>query len=673
MQSRAPSESGTQVYGGLVIFVVALAVRLLHLYFFRSTIFFEEPIFDEIFYHEEATAIAAGNWLGHKVHFMGPLYSYFLGLLYAVSGGSRLFALIAQSVLGAGTCVLTWLVAREVFSAKAAFAAGVIASLYGVLIFYDGLLLMETLVLFLNMLSLLLLTRGMRTGRLLYVFAAGLCIGLSALGRASVLVFALGAILLVLWRFPRALKRRALAGALLAAAVLAVLAPVTVRNYGIERDLTLVSANGGLNFYIGNGPGATGTFRILTDSGVAPGDMTGRFQAEIMAGRRLTMAETSRWWYGLTLDHIEARPWLFVNNFFWKVRLFWNSYEIPQIEWYDATRVYSPVLALPLVTSMLIIPFALLGVAAGVRKWRIMPVLFLYVAAQTVAFSAFFITARYRLTVLPVLAVFAAYGVVWLFGAIWQRRFGAALLSVLVLALLFWLTGPGWLNLNMEELNKWYSMNLGLRYGATEAGVEKGVELIGAAAREFPGDPDARNYHGIVLRRAGRHGEALAEFEAAAALRPEDAVFPFQIGKTYGEMGEDSLAAEAFTRAISIAPLYEDAYKHLAFAYSRQGRYADAAAEFEKAVMMNSTDSSLRLNLGVTYGILGRTSDAIREFENAVHFDRANWKARYNLAVALVEVGRVEEARRQLEAIVGTDPGNEAARSALAELDGAVR
>ena len=37
--------------------------------------------------------------------------------------------------------------------------------------------------------------------------------------------------------------------------------PVTLRNYVIGDDLVLVSAQGGANFYIGNGPDARGTRR----------------------------------------------------------------------------------------------------------------------------------------------------------------------------------------------------------------------------------------------------------------------------------------------------------------------------------------------------------------------------------------------------------------------------
>ncbi len=48
---------------------------------------------------------------------------------------------------------------------------------------------------------------------------------------------------------------------LLVAGVLTI-APVTLRNYVASGEAVLVSDAGGFNFYIGNGPGANGTFRI---------------------------------------------------------------------------------------------------------------------------------------------------------------------------------------------------------------------------------------------------------------------------------------------------------------------------------------------------------------------------------------------------------------------------
>jgi 4-amino-4-deoxy-L-arabinose transferase-like glycosyltransferase len=128
-----------------------------HLLTFRSSVFFKVPIFDEAFYHEQAQSIAAGNWLGRDAFFMGPLYSYFLALLYVVFRGSMFLALVAQSAIGSLTCVLTYLTGRKLFSERVGVVAAAACCAYGILIFYDAILLMESLVLFLNILCLLVL------------------------------------------------------------------------------------------------------------------------------------------------------------------------------------------------------------------------------------------------------------------------------------------------------------------------------------------------------------------------------------------------------------------------------------------------------------------------------------------------------------------------------------
>ena len=510
------------IYTAVGIFSAALLVRILHIHFFHSTVFFEQLIHDERFYHEQALSIAAGNWMGHKVYFMGPLYSHFLALMYLISGGSRTFAGLIQSMLGAGTCVLAYLIGGEVFSKRVGTMAAILTCFYGVLIFYDGLLLMETLVLFLNMLCLFALIRWVNTRGLGYLVVAGVCLGASALGRASVLLFGLGTLIVISLTYPLPAKRRLAAGLVFAAAVAIVITPVTIRNYRLERDLVPISANAGLNFYIGNGPGANGTFRILTGSDVAPGDMTGRFRAEIASGRQLTSAETSLWWYRQTLEYIGTHIGLFLKNLFWKVYLFWNAYEIPQIEWYSAVREYSPILSLPLVTSRYVIPLALLGMVVGMGYLRRMPMVPVYLGAQTLAISLFFVTGRYRMTILPVLAVLASYGILWLVETICARRWTTAVLSIAGLAVLFWFTSPAHLRPDADELRRWHKINLGLRHAETASGLGRAVALLDEAATEFHTDPDAHKYYGIVLRRAGSLQSSVEELQTASRLRPND-------------------------------------------------------------------------------------------------------------------------------------------------------
>jgi tetratricopeptide (TPR) repeat protein len=652
----------------LVVFLVALALRLIHLHAYAATAFFKHPLFDAAYYDETARSIAAGNWLGNTPFFMGPLYSYFLGLLYAVSGGSRYFALVIQAVTGSATCVLTYLLGRQSFSELIGIVGALFLAFYGIVIYYDGLLLMESLVLFLNMLSLLLIVSGIQRRGWYHFLLAGCCIGLSALGRASVLLFAAGICLWLLLTSYASGARRLLHVALLSLGIGLCIAPVALRNYHLEPDLVPVSANGGLNFYIGNGPGATGTFRVSEVPSLAPGELTGKFEAEMSSRRSMTYAEVSDWWYDRTLSFLRTHPRIFLSNMLWKIQLFWNAFEIPQIEWYAAQRQQSPVLSKPLVSTQLILPLAVAGILCGLQVSRRMAPFYLYLGLQTLATSLFFVTARYRVTVLPVLSLFAASAVTWIVRQAMNRRMLRLGGCAALVGLLFWALGAGRLSLNVAELERWNLVNSGAVYASDASGLTAGLRLLEEAVLTYPDDRDSHIYYGIALRNAGRLEESLEQFEHAYALDPGSPVVLFQIGKARAALGSDSLAIAAFMAAIATAPLYEDAHEHLAFVYASQGRYSEALKEFSTAVEIDPTDSPLRVNLGVTYGKMGMKWEAIGQFEKALQYDKANWKAMYDLGVALSQLGRWAEARRLLDDVLEHDPANSAARDALSAI-----
>src|SRR5205085_8700814 len=88
-------------------------------------------------------------------------------------------------------------------------------------------------------------------------FLTGLAFGVAMLNRPNMLVAAM-AIAVVLLAI-----RRVKIAALILAGVLAGLAPVTIRNAVVAHQFALVSSHGGINFYIGNGEGATGYFHAV--------------------------------------------------------------------------------------------------------------------------------------------------------------------------------------------------------------------------------------------------------------------------------------------------------------------------------------------------------------------------------------------------------------------------
>src|SRR5260370_32877155 len=123
------------------IFLLELAVRLLHVWQIRSAPFFSVLMGDWRGYDEWARRIAGGDWLGHEVFYQAPLYPYLLGVIYAIAGRSLLLVASVQAVIGSACCALLALAASRLFSRReAGIAAGVMLALYAPAIFFDGVL-----------------------------------------------------------------------------------------------------------------------------------------------------------------------------------------------------------------------------------------------------------------------------------------------------------------------------------------------------------------------------------------------------------------------------------------------------------------------------------------------------------------------------------------------------
>ena len=171
------------------ILLLAVLLRVWHLLQTRvNDPYFDHPSVDPMFYHRWAQAIAGGDLLGERVFSQGPLYPYFLGGLYALVGPSLLAARIAQLVLGTVSVLLVSLLARRVFGVRTALLAGLIAAVYTMFIFFEGLLLLATLQVFLNLCLVLALFAARDRPEFPRWLLVGALLGLSALARPNVLL-----------------------------------------------------------------------------------------------------------------------------------------------------------------------------------------------------------------------------------------------------------------------------------------------------------------------------------------------------------------------------------------------------------------------------------------------------------------------------------------------------
>jgi hypothetical protein len=386
--------------------------------------------------------------------------------------------------------MVAYLLGRKLFGSKVALLGVLLASVYWVLIYYDGELLIPVVSVFLNLLVLFLLVRQTQTGlsgdsRQLprpgrkSVLGAGLVLGLSALARPNILIFGPCVVIwLAIVGRQFGWKRILTLSCLLAVGASIVILPTTIRNYIVGKDLVLISSQGGVNFFIGNNSKSDGKtpvqpayvspyedylFRTEHKGNVWVKDNVWRVSkiiAEEASGRELRPSEVSRFWFRQSAKFITRKPWSYLALLLKKVYFFWNAYEIPSNDnIYEFVQSNSRILRyLSYFHFGILAPLSLLGMGLCLREWRRHLLLYLYVAGYSFSVILFFVTCRYRVPLLPVLLLFSAYTIIWFVRKISRREYRRLLVAGVVLAALYLAVNSSFFRVREEIIDIHYEL-----------------------------------------------------------------------------------------------------------------------------------------------------------------------------------------------------------------------
>ena len=422
-----------------IVFVVAIILRLVFYYFNqRNNPVFSQPIMDALYHHEWALSIVDGSKWSNDVYYRGPLYPYMLAFLYMLSGASIAFAVFIQHVLGAITSGAVYLLAREYFDRRVSLVAGLTAALYWPFVYFEGDLLIVTTILLLNTVALILLARSIRiSGRRGWFMlgATGLVFGLSAIARPSILIFFPALPLVFYWtgeRGKRQSRLRLARSAVTIGAIAVVILPVMVRNYMVAKAVVPVAASGGVNFYIGNNAASDGSSAIIPGTRA---DLWGGYEdaiqiAENAEGRKLNLAEVSDFYFRRGWEWIKHNPGDAASHFAKKFQIFWSGPERANNKFIYFFWNLAGMRYVPLPGFWLVTPLAILGAALQWRRRRWLSPLFLFVLTYMVGVVVFFVNARFRLPVVPVLIIFAGFAAVYLFDTVRRKDTRALTASV---------------------------------------------------------------------------------------------------------------------------------------------------------------------------------------------------------------------------------------------------
>jgi len=413
-----------------VLFAAAL-VRLALWLPFRDL---SPQISDERDYDALATTLAATGRFAFTpgrelTSIRPPLYPAFLAAIYLVTGDKDYSAVrLIQASLSLLTALLIYSLGVRLCSKQSALWATAIYSFYPSLLFYNNLLLTETLFILLLVTTCYFAVRQIQGGSISWAAGAGVALGLAALTR-SVVWLAPPFLAIYLLFFARASWARAfLASAFLLIGFVAVVAPWTIRNSRLQQTLIVIDVMGGRNLMMGNYQ-HTPLFRSW-DAIAIEGDRSWWYEVfeKYPPEQRMTQGQIDKLALRLGLNYVWEHPGQTLQRDLVKFIDFWGL-ERELIA--GATRGYfgsiwswvligfsgSIIAAYVAVLFLGIYGAVVIGTNDRAGSWLLLAVVAFICAMHTVTFGH----SRYHLPLMPFLSIFAAQSLTH-FSTIWARR-----------------------------------------------------------------------------------------------------------------------------------------------------------------------------------------------------------------------------------------------------------
>lgn len=349
------------------------------------------------------------DWYGNKRFHQAPLYPYLIGLIFFVFGAKLSVLYLLQLLLGIGSVVLVYFITKKLLDESQALIAALLVAMSGTLLIYEMVLLRTSLIIFFN--CLLVFTIVNRQGQgIRYWFAFGALSALAYILKPTFIVYSAIGLLL-------AKKKTFFAFSF---SFLVVLSPVVLRNYLVSTPLLSVSSVGPITLLASN------TSDYSADIGWSVSLET---VPEVLKNSDGSMLST----VGALIEHLSLPDYLRIYG--GKIAATFRWLEVPNNINYYYYKLHTPVLNyLPFNFSSLIC-FAILGMGLlAPRVKKLWPIYLLFIV-NFAPLVALYPVSRFRVTLMPALAIFSSACVFELWRLYSLRRRESLLLCICLLSL----------------------------------------------------------------------------------------------------------------------------------------------------------------------------------------------------------------------------------------------
>ena len=429
------------------ILIAAAGVRLVFLWCFGS----DPPSnYDALDYNQLAVGLvetgAYSNARGELISLRPPLFPAVAAVIFKLFGAENYLAVSSfHAALSLLTVWLTYRLGTDVYSYRVGLVAAAAAAFYPSLLAYNQFFLSEVLFAFFVTLGAVFTIRVYRTGGLGAAALLGLCLGLGALTRSVLWLFAPLLCLALALVTPMTLARRTALAAVALGVFAGVIAPWAWRNTRVQKTLTFVDVMGGRNVMMGNYE-----YTPLDRSWATIETQTGdRAWHTVLAAhtenyRQLTQGQRDKAAMRYGINYFFSHPWQSLQRSTVKFFNYW------QLEREIVSGLRSGLIAHPPVVVILLVALIVCGayvtaVFAAIFGALVSPprdrvnhaLLLMWIAFPWAIHTVAFAHSRYHLPFIPIVLVYAAAAYVNHSEILRSRRswaFGGACVACTLLA-----------------------------------------------------------------------------------------------------------------------------------------------------------------------------------------------------------------------------------------------
>ena len=328
-------------------------------------------------------------------------------IVYKLFGHHQLIVVFIQMISTSLVVLPVSYIARKIFNEKTAILAGFLTALYPPFIIYSTMKLhtmnVDALLFALCLLSFIELKDNAGLNNSIY---AGAISGLAFLFRPTIFLFTMLALTLFYFTSLAGIKKRLIAIGIVLFTLILVILPLFIRSYIVFKDPLVLSTTKAENFWLGNIPGSTGS--LYEAKGLALYDV---HKKELPSDFfKMNEIEQSKCFTKVTMGYFKSDPKAFIARIFKKAYYFWyfspNQGSLYPAAWMKLYKVY----------YIFILLSAIFAILHGLYFKNINLVntsyVFILFLAFTAVHSLYYVEARHRWAIEPMLLIFTANGIV---------------------------------------------------------------------------------------------------------------------------------------------------------------------------------------------------------------------------------------------------------------------